>query len=428
MPKNIPLGARAEAEEIVEFKHTLSAHHPALPPVYSTPNMIRLMERATFLALQPYCESDEISVGTAINIQHRAASGIGSRIKAEAQLESFDDRFYTLRVVARNGSQEIGKGTVGRAIVSTGKFQERLKAGATSPKPAIDREAQKKKAETFRAMHHGARLLLLPNAWDVASARIFEEAGFAAIATSSAGVAFSLGYPDGQEIPRDEMLGHIGRIARATRVPVTADVESGYGDRPEDAAQTARAVLASGAVGLNLEDASDDPANPLADLSLQLEKIHAVRETAANAGIPLLLNARTDVYLQEVGPPEKRYDATLRRLSAFRDAGADCVFAPGLRDAETIGRLVGDLKHPLNILVGPGSPTVTALEKLGVKRLSVGSSAMRATLGCARKIAEELKNAGTYASLEDAPSYADVNSMLRSPEEIRSPTTPSPEG
>jgi fluoroacetyl-CoA thioesterase len=127
MAKQIPLGARGEARETVEFKHTLTSHDARLPPVYSTPDMIRLMETAGFHALQPYCEGDEISVGTAINIEHRAASGIGARILAEALLESFDGRFYTLRVTARDGVQEIGRGTVGRAIVSIGKFVEKMK-------------------------------------------------------------------------------------------------------------------------------------------------------------------------------------------------------------------------------------------------------------------------------------------------------------
>jgi len=125
MANPAPLGARGEAEETVEFKHTLTAHHAQLPPVYSTPDMIRLMETAAFNALQPYCEGDEITVGTAINVQHRAASGIGARIKAEAILESFDGRFYTLHVTARDEVQEIGRGTVGRAVVSIGKFLER---------------------------------------------------------------------------------------------------------------------------------------------------------------------------------------------------------------------------------------------------------------------------------------------------------------
>jgi fluoroacetyl-CoA thioesterase len=128
MAKEVPIGARGEAQETVEFKHTLTAHHPELPAVYSTPDMIRLMETAAFLALQPYCEGDEITVGTSINIQHRAASGIGSHIQAEAVLESFDGRFYLLRVTARDDLREIGRGIVGRAVVSVGKFVEDMKA------------------------------------------------------------------------------------------------------------------------------------------------------------------------------------------------------------------------------------------------------------------------------------------------------------
>ncbi len=127
MAREIPIGARGEAEETVEFKHTLTAHHPELPPVYSTPDMIRLMETAAFLALQPYCEGDEITVGTSINIQHRAASGIGAHIQVEAVLESFDGRFYTLRVAARDEVQEIGRGTVSRAVVSIASFVEKMK-------------------------------------------------------------------------------------------------------------------------------------------------------------------------------------------------------------------------------------------------------------------------------------------------------------
>ncbi len=273
-------------------------------------------------------------------------------------------------------------------------------------------EEQKSKAMGFRAMHRGPKILVLPNAWDVASARIFEGAGFGAIATTSAGVAFSLGYPDGQKISRVEMLARVARIAKAVKVPVTADVESGYGNRPEDAARTAREVVEAGGVGMNLEDATGDSAHPLIDLPLQVEKIQAVREAALKTGVLLVLNARTDVYLAEVGPPEKRYDETVQRSLAFRDAGADCVFVPGLRDAETIGRLVRDVKCPLNILGGPGSPSAPELEKLGVARVSVGSSPMRATLGLVSRIADELKRSGTYTALEGGIPHAEVNRML----------------
>lgn len=256
--------------------------------------------------------------------------------------------------------------------------------------------------------------MLLPNAWDVASARILEECGFPAVATTSAGIAFSLGYADGQKISKEEMFAAVARIARVVKVPVTADVESGYGNRPEDAAQTARAVIEAGAVGMNLEDATADSDRPLAELSAQLEKIHAVREAAAGLGVPLVLNARTDVYLLQVGDPANRYDEAVRRLSAFRDAGADCVFVPGLQDVATIRRLVADLHCPVNILAVPGSPSVPELRKLGVARVSLGSGPMRATLGLLRRLAEEVKTSGTYAAMEGAPSHAEMNQLMNS--------------
>jgi len=276
----------------------------------------------------------------------------------------------------------------------------------------VDIEQQKSKANAFRQMHRGSNILVLPNAWDVVSARLFEEAGFGAIATTSAGVAFTLGYPDGQKISREEMLARVARIARAVRTPVTADVESGYGNRPEDAASTALGVIEAGAVGMNLEDGTGNPAKPLSELPLQLERIHAVREAAMKTNVLLVLNARTDIYLDQVGPKGSRYDETLKRAIAFRDAGADCIFVPGLHDADTIGRLVKDLKCPLNILVGPGAPSVATLERLGVARLSVGSAIMRATLGAAKRAAEELKTSGTYAALEGGVPYGDLNNLL----------------
>ncbi len=275
-----------------------------------------------------------------------------------------------------------------------------------------DIEAQNAKATAFRAMHRGPKLLVLPNAWDVASARIFEESGFAAIATTSGGIAFSLGYPDGQKIPREEMLARVARLARAVKVPVTADVESGYGSRPEDAAQTARDVIASGAVGMNLEDSEHISTRVLTDLSLQLDKIHAVREAALKSRVLLVLNARTDVYLLQVGAPENRYDEALKRLTAYRDAGAECVFIPGVRDPEIIARFVRDLQCPINILAGPGFPSLPELEKLGVARVSFGSTPMRAALTVLRKIAAELRGAGTYGALEGAIPHDHMNQML----------------
>jgi 2-methylisocitrate lyase-like PEP mutase family enzyme len=275
-----------------------------------------------------------------------------------------------------------------------------------------DRHQQAAKASAFRAMHQGGKVLVLANAWDVASARILEQAGMGAIATTSAGIAFSLGYPDGQRISREEMLAAVARIASKVSIPLTADLEAGYGERVEDAAASARGAIEAGAVGLNLEDSTGDARRPLTDIRLQVEKIQAVRETAAEAGVPLVINARTDVYLAQVGEPEGRYPQAVMRLRAFREAGADCLFVPDLADRSTIARLVGELACPVNILAGPASPSIPELEQLGVARVSLGSWPMRAALGLARRIAEELKTTGTYTALAGAPSHAEINRML----------------
>ena len=272
--------------------------------------------------------------------------------------------------------------------------------------------SQSDKAIQFRQLHRGPGVLILPNVWDVASARIFEDAGFPALATTSGGIAFSLGYPDGQRIPREEMMARIARIARAVHVPLTADVESGYGSTPEDTAKTTRELIQAGVVGMNLEDASDRRDQPLIDLQLAVEKIRAAREAAMKLDGQIVLNARTEVYLLPGGNPDADYSEALRRLVAFREAGADCVFAPGLKDADTIERLVKAVACPLNILAVPGTPSIPELAKLGVARVSVGSGPMRATLGLLRRVAEELKTSGTYSSMAEAVPYAEVNKLL----------------
>lgn len=269
------------------------------------------------------------------------------------------------------------------------------------------------KAEAFRRLHIEGDVLLLPNVWDVASARIVEEAGFPAIATSSAGVAFAQGFPDGQKIPPERMLAVIADIASAVDVPVTADVEAGYGGKPEHAASTARQVIAAGAVGMNFEDATGDASHPLFDLELQVERIRAIRQAAESLGVPLVLNARTDVYLLQIGEAGTRYDEALRRMSAFRDAGADCVFVPGLVDLSIIATFVADLRCPVNVLAVPGAPSVPELRQAGVRRISLGSGPMRAAMGVLRRIAEELKTSGKYSGLSDAPSHAEMNKLMK---------------
>ena len=276
----------------------------------------------------------------------------------------------------------------------------------------MDIRAQARKAEQFREMHHGPRMLVLPNAWDVVSARILEECGHPAIATSSAAVAFSRGYPDGQRISRGEMLDVVGRIARAVRVPVTADLEAGYGTTSKDMSDTTKAAIEVGAIGMNLEDSGDDESS-LVDLTLQSEKVRAIRETADSLGVPFVLNARTDVYLASIGPEATRFERTLERLRAYRDAGANCLFAPGLHDKETISKLVKAVTAPVNILITPQCPSLTELQKIGVARVSAGSTVMRAALRVVERIGKEMLDLRSTETLFDrAIPWADLSGMM----------------
>ena len=277
----------------------------------------------------------------------------------------------------------------------------------------MDIRTQAAKAEQFRKLHHGPKMLLLPNAWDVASARILEEAGHPAIATTSAGIAYSLGYIDGQQISRDEMLSVVARIARAVRVPVTADLEAGYGATPQAIAETVKAAIEAGAIGMNLEDLSGDEKSPLVDLPRQIEKIRAVRETGASVGVPFVLNARTDVFLAAVGPEEMRFERTAERLRAYAKAGADCVFAPGATDREMIAKLVKAVEAPLNILAVPACPPIAELERVGVARVSTGSGIMRAAMGLVQRVASEMiAKRSCETMLTGAMPYIDLKKMM----------------
>lgn len=272
---------------------------------------------------------------------------------------------------------------------------------------------RKAKADLLRKLHDRSRLLVLPNAWDVASARLFEEAGFPAVATTSAGIAYSLGYADNERISRAEMVGVVRRIAEALRVPVTADVESGYGGRASDVTETVEAILEAGAVGMNLEDATHSRKTPLFDVEAQGDRIRAAREAAAGLGVPIVINARTDVFLVKAGPESGRLDAAIRRANAYHEAGADCLFIPGISDKATIKVLARDIKGPINIIAAAGVPSTKELHALGVARLSVGSGAMRAIMGLTRRIAKELKGPGTYETLLDgAIPYREMNQLL----------------
>jgi len=259
----------------------------------------------------------------------------------------------------------------------------------------------REKAETLRRLHAGPAVLLLPNAWDVASARIVEQVGFPAVATSSAGVAHVLGYPDGERISRAEMLEMVRRVAAAVAVPVTADMEAGYGTTGEAAAETARGVIAAGAVGMNLEDATPDGA--LLPMEAQVERIRAARAAASH----LVINGRTDAF------PRAGVEEAIRRANAYLSAGADCAFVPFVTDRQAIARLAREIRGPLNVLGTPASPPLAELERLGVRRVSVGSGPARAAYGRLRQLASSLKSGGSWAVLgEGAISYAEMQALF----------------
>ncbi len=282
------------------------------------------------------------------------------------------------------------------------------RARATALEYNVPMKTQSEKAEFFRTLHRGSEILVLPNAWDCASARIFEQAGFPAIATTSAGIAFSLGYSDGERIPQDLMLATVGQISDSVQIPVSADLEAGYGD----VAKTTAGLIAAGAVGLNLED-MDHESQALTPIPAQIEKIATIRRVATGLGINVVINARTDVYLAEIGETAARFERACQRLQAYIGAGADCVFLPGVADENIIHRVVETLKFPLNILAGAKSPTILRLRALGVARVSVGSGIMRATLGLTRRIAQELKQSGTYNTLlEGTMPFAEANALF----------------
>jgi 2-methylisocitrate lyase-like PEP mutase family enzyme len=278
----------------------------------------------------------------------------------------------------------------------------------------MDKTTQRQKAEAFRKMHDRSRILVLPNAWDVASAKIFEAAGFRAVATTSSGVANSLGYPDGEAIPRDEMLAVVARIARGLEVPLSADIEAGYASDLEALKATIRAVIEAGAVGINFEDSMKGGANELFPVETALARIKAVRETATAAGVPIVINARTDVFLHAIGDKTSRFDHTVSRANAYLGAGADCVFVPGPTAAELIGKLTAAIQGPINVMVLPGMPSAPELEKLGVARVSMGGGPARAALTEVRRVAEELFRSGTYSrfTAPDLISHMDMNTLV----------------
>lgn len=269
-------------------------------------------------------------------------------------------------------------------------------------------------ADILRALHapSDGRALVLPNAWDAASAALIAQAGARVIATSSAGVAWSLGRPDGHGLTREEMAAAVGRIVDVVEVPVTADIEAGYGPGTEDVAATVREVIEAGAVGVNLEDALA-PGGPLHDVPAQTARLRAARRAAEEAGLPgLWINARTDVFLFGTGAPGAQMEEVLSRGKVYADAGADSLFVPGLVDLDMVADLVRRSPLPVNVMAGPGAPPVSAFEAVGVRRVSVGAGPAQAAYGVVQRAAAELLGAGTYDALTDAADYGVVDSAV----------------
>ncbi len=271
---------------------------------------------------------------------------------------------------------------------------------------------QSEKVAQFRRLHT-ARPLILPNAWDAASARVIEAAGAPAIATTSAGVSWSLGRPDGEKLSREEMLQVVGNIVATVNVPVSADMESAYGSGSgKDVAATVQALVSMGVAGINLEDSPGRHGEVLLAPEEQAERIRIARQTATGMGGDLVINARTDLYLFQVGDPKARLSAVLERARLYLQAGADCVFVPGVIDVSTIAELVRGIEGPLNIMAMPGAPGAKQLGELGVARVSLGPWMAQAALAATQRAARELLEHGTYTALEASLPFPELNGMF----------------
>ena len=270
---------------------------------------------------------------------------------------------------------------------------------------------QKEKAEKFLAMHREG-ILVLPNAWDVASACVLVDAGFNAIATTSGGCAFSVGFCDGENIGRTGMAEVVRRMARGVLVPVSADMEAGYGPSPSDVENTVNAALGSGAVGVNIEDGDKrGTTRRLHDLDLSVERVRAARKAADDFGISAVINARTDGYM--LGGEQDMFDETVKRANLYLEAGADCAFVIGVRDGHLIGRLAAAINGPMNVLAGPGTPSVQKLKEMGVRRVTVGGNIAKAAYTLVKTAAEELKNSGTYEFAAGIYSQPEMHRIIK---------------
>lgn len=262
----------------------------------------------------------------------------------------------------------------------------------------MDKTTQIQKAEKFLALHHEPKLLVLPNIWDPLGARLLEGLGYPAVATASAAVAYSLGYDDGQKIKFDAMLDVIERIASSVAVPMTADLERGYAEHPQEIAENIRQVMHAGAVGINFEDSSFE-GGPLQPIDFQCERIQAIRNMADKEGIPLVINARIDVFMRsaDISPSEKIAE-TISRGKAYLDAGADCLYPIGPGDVETLKRIREETEAPINVYASKLAASMKELAAIGISRLSLGPGLIRASLTTMRNVAQQLLDYGPYDS------------------------------
>jgi 2-methylisocitrate lyase-like PEP mutase family enzyme len=264
---------------------------------------------------------------------------------------------------------------------------------------------QKEKAEMFLKFHQGKEILVLLNSWDIGSSKLIEACGYKSIATTSMGIAASLGYPDCQVIQFSEMIEVITGIVNAVQVPVTVDIEAGYGNNLNEIIDSVKKIIATGIVGINIEDSID--LNPvLIDEMEFCERISAIRSLSDSLGYHLVINARTDSFYTSLGSTQEKLSESIKRGNKYREAGADCIFIQPVWEKETISTLVKEINAPINILSNPGigaglPPSVRELQDLGVARLSLGSSLMKATLALIKKVADELSEKGTYNILLD---------------------------
>lgn len=272
--------------------------------------------------------------------------------------------------------------------------------------------SQKEKAQLFRSLHSGAPILVLPNAWDAASARIFELAGFGAVATTSSGVAATYGRPDGQHISKEALISTTTYIAQAVDCPVSVDIEAGYGRDIAEVIQTVKAIVEAGAVGINIEDSSKGSGRALVDIAYQVELIQALCQLRDTLDIPFVINARIDAFLLAAGEPASVSEQAIKRGNAYHQAGADCLYPIGPSSVDIVTRLVQGIAGPVNILARPTSPTILELTSLGVARVSFGGGLMHAILGQLSLIAQELFTQGTYQHIaESSSAFSGFNSL-----------------